>query len=104
MPDHREKNRGLHRIGSRVTSGSDMGFERAILICKPCFCDPHEVRPLPGPFPLQKAITDAVLDLCQGKIQLHFDDAPASRLAGMPRCGCPQLAAASRRNAVDPDA
>ncbi len=45
-----------------------MGLECPVRISKSCFCDPHEVCPVPRPFPLQEALTEAVLDLCQGKL------------------------------------
>jgi len=52
MPDRREKSHDLHRIGSRAAFGGDVGLERPVRISKPCFCDPHEVCTIPGPFPL----------------------------------------------------
>jgi len=44
-----------------------VGLECPVRISKSCFCDPHEVCPFLGPFPLQKALPEAILDLRQGK-------------------------------------
>ena len=44
-----------------------MGLKCAILRFIPCSRDLHKVCPFLGPFSLQEALAEAILDLCQGK-------------------------------------